>query len=484
MNSAGEREAAITHMAESDEAIAGLREHVREIVEGAAFKGSHRSAQFLAYIVERAIAGSFESLKERMIGMELFGRSPSYDTSEDAIVRVTASDVRKRLLQHYGRNGTASDFRISLPLGSYIPEITRSSPSVPSHRHSPPALRETAAQPPDPAPAPQAGMVPEPEAPASPVPPLKPPPGAEAAGFLRKPANRWVVITAVLVALNLALWAVADRHLASRAESASEAAAPWSAFFSSPRPTHLISSDPDIEGIQILTGTPISVSDYANHRYLPDANTLPPDVERICKDFLRGDKASIVDAQIGVDLSELARSYGRKIGVLGARELQYSTLRTDDNFIFLGSPLSNPWFATFDSQLDFRFVPSTTPGGKFSGAEVIRNFHPHSGEPAFYLPTATGGGTGETFAIVALVANPDQNGQVLLLAGADREGTLAAGRLVTDLPRLAAAMQVCGIPPNAPARHFELLLRVDTMASYPTQSVVATCHLLPGSAAR
>jgi hypothetical protein len=54
---------------------------------------------------------------------EVFGRSPSYDTGEDAIVRVTASDVRKRLLQHYDRNGSASEFRINLPLGSYIPEI-------------------------------------------------------------------------------------------------------------------------------------------------------------------------------------------------------------------------------------------------------------------------------------------------------------------------------------------------------------------------
>jgi hypothetical protein len=54
---------------------------------------------------------------------EVFGRSPSYDTGEDAIVRVTASDVRKRLLQHYDRYGSASEFRINLPLGSYIPEI-------------------------------------------------------------------------------------------------------------------------------------------------------------------------------------------------------------------------------------------------------------------------------------------------------------------------------------------------------------------------
>jgi hypothetical protein len=79
----------------------------------------------LKYIVERLIDGHGDELKERVIGMELFGRSPSYDTGEDAIVRVTASDVRKRLVQHYEISGTGSDFCIRLPLGSYIPEIVR-----------------------------------------------------------------------------------------------------------------------------------------------------------------------------------------------------------------------------------------------------------------------------------------------------------------------------------------------------------------------
>src|ERR1700689_85657 len=105
--------------------IASLQQHLKAVIEGDVFKGSHRSGQFLQYIVDQAIAGQFENLKERVIGMELFGRSASFDTGDDAIVRVTASDVRKRLLQHYGRPGATSGFRISLPSGSYIPEILR-----------------------------------------------------------------------------------------------------------------------------------------------------------------------------------------------------------------------------------------------------------------------------------------------------------------------------------------------------------------------
>ena len=111
-SSTDNRIAEIAKIAETKGGLASLQQHLKEVIEGDVFKGSHRSGQFLQYIVDQAVAGHFDSLKERVIGMELFGRSASYDTGDDAIVRVTASDVRKRLLQHYGRYGATSGFRI------------------------------------------------------------------------------------------------------------------------------------------------------------------------------------------------------------------------------------------------------------------------------------------------------------------------------------------------------------------------------------
>jgi hypothetical protein len=125
MESTAQNGTLLAKIVETEKDFARLQQHLKEVIEGEAFKGSHRSGQFLSYIVEESIAGRFAALKERVIGVKLFGRSPSYDTGEDAIVRVTASDVRRRLLQHYGKYGITSEFRISLPLGSYIPEITR-----------------------------------------------------------------------------------------------------------------------------------------------------------------------------------------------------------------------------------------------------------------------------------------------------------------------------------------------------------------------
>src|ERR1700733_13917673 len=125
---AAERSAEIARILETESDLKAFQQHLEEVLCGEAFRGSHRSVQFLRYVVNQSINGHCDELKERLIGIELFGRSPSYDTGEAAFVRVTASDVRRRLLQHYGTDVTETEFRIRLPLGSYIPEIVRDVP--------------------------------------------------------------------------------------------------------------------------------------------------------------------------------------------------------------------------------------------------------------------------------------------------------------------------------------------------------------------
>src|ERR1039457_3450885 len=122
-----------------------LREHLDEIVNGVAFKGSQRSQEFLKYVVERGLRAEFDDLRERSIGVALFGKPAAYDTAEDAVVRVTASDVRKRLLQHYGKPGAAARFRIDLPSGSYVPEFRCLTPNDLAHAAPAASHRENAA---------------------------------------------------------------------------------------------------------------------------------------------------------------------------------------------------------------------------------------------------------------------------------------------------------------------------------------------------
>jgi hypothetical protein len=99
-----------------------IRQQLDRILTHQRFKHSRRCANLLRYIVEHAIDGDGQ-LKERTLGIEVFGRQPNYDTNEDPVVRNTACEIRKRIAQYYHEPGHESELRIELPLGSYRPEF-------------------------------------------------------------------------------------------------------------------------------------------------------------------------------------------------------------------------------------------------------------------------------------------------------------------------------------------------------------------------
>jgi tetratricopeptide (TPR) repeat protein len=105
-----------------DEANA-VRRHLRDILSSSSFATCKRAQDFLRLIVEHALAGEFDSLRERQIGIEMFGRAPDYDTANDAVVRVKATEVRKKLNNFYLETEQESAVRIQLPSGSYVPKF-------------------------------------------------------------------------------------------------------------------------------------------------------------------------------------------------------------------------------------------------------------------------------------------------------------------------------------------------------------------------
>ena len=98
-------------------------EALGRVLQSAPFRSSSRSREFLSYVVRHKLDGREELLKERTIGSELFHRKADYSTGDDAIVRVHAGDVRKRLEQYHQTLQTPPAVRIELPVGSYIPEF-------------------------------------------------------------------------------------------------------------------------------------------------------------------------------------------------------------------------------------------------------------------------------------------------------------------------------------------------------------------------
>ena len=100
-----------------------VREQLQRILKNPLFQTSKRYPSVLSYLVDRALEGSHEALKERTIGIEVLGREPDYDTNQDPTVRVVAGEIRKRLVSYYGEPGHASEIRIELPIGSYTPKF-------------------------------------------------------------------------------------------------------------------------------------------------------------------------------------------------------------------------------------------------------------------------------------------------------------------------------------------------------------------------
>jgi hypothetical protein len=100
-----------------------LLEQLERIVRSKHFRNSKRYPSFLRFVVEQTVAGKTEALKERTLGVDVFGRPSHYDTNDDPIVRVTAGEVRKRIAQYYQEPGHEEELRIDLPLGSYLPHF-------------------------------------------------------------------------------------------------------------------------------------------------------------------------------------------------------------------------------------------------------------------------------------------------------------------------------------------------------------------------
>jgi hypothetical protein len=100
---------------------AAIREQLHRLLAHPLFANSKRYPALLAYTVEQTLLGNGGDLKERSIGIEVFGRTPTYDANADPVVRITAGEVRKRLGLYYYDSSHAGELVIELPVGSYVP---------------------------------------------------------------------------------------------------------------------------------------------------------------------------------------------------------------------------------------------------------------------------------------------------------------------------------------------------------------------------
>lgn len=108
----------------------------------AALPKSSRQLRLLNYIGEKYFQGETDKLHEYNIATEVFERSKAtFDPGEDAIVRVEAHRLRKRLKEFYENDGKNDPLQLTIPSGSYVPVFTRRSVAMEeAKKGEPPAL--------------------------------------------------------------------------------------------------------------------------------------------------------------------------------------------------------------------------------------------------------------------------------------------------------------------------------------------------------
>jgi hypothetical protein len=422
---------ALAKISEAAKHKAVILVHLDEIIKGAAFKGSHRSQDFLKYTVEQGLHGHPEDLRERCIGVALFGRPAAYDTGDDAIVRVTASDVRKRLLQHYGTAGADSRIRITLPSGSYVPEFAFVPDPLPP-LDVPVAVDHPSADIP---------FLVQPAVPAS------------ERGWWRRRRMLVVAVVCVLVAATL-WWAVGHRLLPGGSGDNLILAA----FHGSTRTAQVIVADDALVLIQVLLDRRFTLEEYENLAYL----NLPEVVQkkglqRFWKSLSTRQITNVGDFQNAHRIARDLQTKGWDVTIRLSRQMDARSFR-DGNFVILGSSFSNPWAALFpedDSNFPYEELPR--PGNP----EVILNRQPRSGEPAkFEAQVDPRNGKKVTFARVSLLENAAHSGRVMLVSGQSMSATDMAGEFLLRDDSTAQARQMMGPPADTLLPDLEMVLRV------------------------
>ncbi|MGR5091769.1 hypothetical protein ACPV5O_19645 [Vibrio maritimus] len=98
-------------------------EQLTRIFDSPEFHSKPKHKKLLSYIVHQELFQHGHALKQSTIAIEVFNRPSSFDAKNDTIVRSHARQLRAMLEQYYKRTGQSDPIHISVPRGSYRPEL-------------------------------------------------------------------------------------------------------------------------------------------------------------------------------------------------------------------------------------------------------------------------------------------------------------------------------------------------------------------------
>jgi hypothetical protein len=392
-----------------------IREQVGRVLASSLFRNSRRIPNLLKYTVEKALRGEVgENLKERTLGVEVFGRAPDYDTAQDPVVRMTAVEIRKRLAQYYRVEAHEQEIRICFPAGSYVPEF---------------------------------------HAPDKPLPLVAQPAGIDHRDAPAKPAGK--VHRRTFLGIRIDLFGAAA--LSALAMAMLVLGRPW-----------VSNSALD------LFWSPIRESRASVLLCIGDGRlTLPPTDppavasvnEPTVMDFLRGDSVRLTDAVTLALLAGQLRAMGKPFRIRRTEATQLQDLRDGPAILIGGS--DNPWTIRLTEGL--RFGPARDSSGYIRDRQNPSSRVWNAGEWTTPLTQLK-----EAYGIASRVLDPT-TGQFVVIAGGLLLGTKAAGECLLDRDCLEDARRRA--PGDWKRRNIQIVVATKMIGTNSSPPRVVAAHL-------
>jgi hypothetical protein len=420
---------------------------LERVVASTQLKRAARLREFLLFVGQRHLKDGCDQIHEQEIGTNIFGRPNGYDTSVDNIVRVNATELRKRIESYFEAEGAGEPLLLEIPRGSYKPTFR--------WRSIEPQGQPGAAS------------------------PAVPPVSEEAEDLLdAKPAfQRFLPILtgALLVLLTLLcgfLWmqnrALRDSLYAWKNTPSTRSF--WSGILEAQPNTDVVLADTSFALIEDITKKPISLNDYLSRKYI--SKLEGPELSQDRRDDLHliaarnfGSLGDFRAAQRIAALDPMAQ----KIHLHYARDYTPALIK-QNNVILIGSRKSNPWVDLFTGSMNFtvQYDPN-----RF--VSFIQNRAPAAGEQQIYsTPPPPESSSG--YSVIAYLPNPGQNGKALIIEGTGSEATEGAGDFLTSedqLARFRKLLHVDKLP------YFEVLLKTNILNGTPLDAEVVAYRTYP-----
>jgi hypothetical protein len=407
-----------------DEEKAAVQQQLDRLLATPLFYSSKRYPSFLKFVVSRSLAGQTDQLKERILGIEIFGRPTDYDTHTDPIVRVTAAEIRKRIEQYYQDPKHSQEIRLFLPAGSYAPQFSwpgrpTGLSTVTSNEVILAAADLSIALP----------KMLEVEINVS----------SRKVFWNRKTVSAAVLVVALLAAA-IAGW-YASRPSALRQF--------WDPF--------------------IRTSEPIlfSIADQSQYSTIRLRDAADPQKEITLNDSMV--TIIIDDVSPLVNIAGLLRTYGKNYRVLGESSTTLTDLRRGPS-VFIGA-FDNGWTLRLTGPLKYHFA--NDPGMNRFWIEDRAN--PTKRDWMLDRSVQQQTGTYKDYAIVARLIDPNTEQFVVVAAGIGRGGTVAAGEFVVDTNRMEDMLKQ--VSQDWKRKNLEVVLETQVIDGRSGPPRVATAHV-------